>query len=189
MSEPHKKASKRGGNTTSVCLPSVSTRHRLFLGFWSTLIWHTHHRRHRRSRQCEPRAPIAMTTTQPRRGDLPGMSRLCNQGNQAPQRRPPPQPRPPCHDRSQTGVRLPMFIQKNKTSISPSIQAYYIVLTLIIDITRPPPYMHPQSHNCHCEPPHADNKDGDTAVGVCTHASGRDDNDGDNDNRATTATQ
>ncbi|KAH9018672.1 hypothetical protein EDB85DRAFT_2279264 [Lactarius pseudohatsudake] len=87
-----------------------------------------------------------------------------------------------------TGVRLPMFIQKNKTSISPSIQAYYIVLTLIIDITRPPPYMHPQSHNCRCEPPHADNKDGDTAVGVCTHASGRDDNDGDNDNRVTTAT-
>ncbi|KAH9032962.1 hypothetical protein EDB85DRAFT_1952758 [Lactarius pseudohatsudake] len=116
-----------------VCLPSVSTRHRLFLGFWSTLIWHTHHCRHRRSHQCEPRAPIAMTTTQPRRGDLPGMSRLCNQGNQAPQRRPlpqsPPQPRPPCHDRSQTGVRLPMFIQKNKTSISPSIQAYYITAT------------------------------------------------------------
>ncbi|KAH9018557.1 hypothetical protein EDB85DRAFT_2011969 [Lactarius pseudohatsudake] len=130
---------------TSVCMPIVSTRRRLFLGFWSTLIWHTHHRRHRRSRQCEPRAPIAMTTTQPWRGvhqserrwrghrhrncnheDLPGMSRLCNQGNQALQRRPlpqsPPQPRPPCHDRSQTGVRLPMLIKKNKTSISPSIK-------------------------------------------------------------------
>ncbi|KAH9027364.1 hypothetical protein EDB84DRAFT_1608707 [Lactarius hengduanensis] len=42
---------------------------------------------------------------------------------------------------------------------------YYIVLTLIIDITRPPPHMHPQSHNCRCGPPHADNKDSDTAVG------------------------